>query len=280
MASSIADFLIEIGFSGDAIKGLKAVEKQLDSLEKRKDKARKKEKDDKVIERDKLKVAKQKEQQQKREIANSKKLEIAKQRESAAAERLNQFRQIASLNVTGSKNFQRLSPAQQNIARTELKNVKNTRDVQLLRAKINRDAQAYTNTLKKQNYLLRRQVESAKQLSGNMVSAFAVVGAGVGLTQVGMDFESINAGMLAASSSSKDAGNNLRFVQDESVRLGLSLKETAKSYTKLLASNQGQLSQQDVEGLFTGVSEASTVLGLSQDDQVGTIRAYCIGSLY
>ena len=117
-------------------------------------------------------------------------------------------------------------------------------------------------SLKRQNFLLQRMDTSSKQFAGNMVSAFAAVGAGTFILQTGGAFESVDSTMLAVSKDSKEAGENLAFVREEARRLGLSLVESSKGFAKLTAA-RGEVSLEDTRELFSGVSELSTLLGLT-----------------
>lgn len=126
--------------------------------------------------------------------------------------------------------------------------------------------------LHKQNFLMQRMQSSSKQLAGNMVSAFAVAGLSAGITRVGQDFEAVNNTMLAVSKDSVDAGNNFKFVRDEAYRLGLGLTQSAKGYAKMVAA-MGTMSKKDVEGIFTGVSELGTVLGLTAEESNRAVNA-------
>ena len=117
-------------------------------------------------------------------------------------------------------------------------------------------------SLKRQNFLLQRMDNSSKQFAGNMVSAFAVAGAGAYILQTGGAFESVDSTMLAVSKDSKEAGENLAYVREEARRLGLSLVESSKGFAKLTAA-RGEVSLEDTRELFSGVSELSTLLGLT-----------------
>ena len=117
-------------------------------------------------------------------------------------------------------------------------------------------------SLKRQNFLLQRMDNSSKQFAGNMVSAFAVAGAGAYILQTGGAFESVDSTMLAVSKDSKEAGENLAYVREEARRLGLSLVESSKGFAKLTAA-RGEVSLSDTRELFSGVSELSTLLGLT-----------------
>lgn len=126
----------------------------------------------------------------------------------------------------------------------------------------NRQERERLNTLKKQNFAVQRMNSSTKQFVGNMVSAFAAVGAGSYILQTGGAFESVNSTMLAVSKDSKEAGENLSYVREEARRLGLSLVESSKGFAKLTAA-RGEISLEDTKELFSGVSEMSTLLGLT-----------------
>lgn len=161
--------------------------------------------------------------------------------------------------------------------RQELSMAKNAADYQKIRTRLTTDMSvqqsALNKKLKEQNYLMQRANQSSKQLVGNYISAFAAVGFLSNVTTIGQDFESINATFKAVSENSQVAGENLQFVRDETMRLGLSYKEAAKGFSQMLASNQGQLQLNAVKELFIGISEAGTLLGLSADDQAGSLRA-------
>lgn len=130
-----------------------------------------------------------------------------------------------------------------------------------------------TNQYKKQNFLLQKMQTSSKQIAGNWISAFAVVGAGVSTVRVGQDMQAVEATLLSVSDGSEDAARSLAFVRREAFRLGGDLRNTAKDYGKLLAASKDQITKKQTEELFTGLMEASVVLGTSADDSSGALRA-------
>lgn len=119
-------------------------------------------------------------------------------------------------------------------------------------------------SLNKQNFLMQRMTASSKQFAGNMVSAFAVGALGVGITQVGMEMEGINSAMLAVSGNAKLAAEDLKFVKEESMRLGKPLKESSDAFVKMNAA-RGNLSREQIKFTFTAIQETATVLGLTAD---------------
>lgn len=118
---------------------------------------------------------------------------------------------------------------------------------------------------KKKSFLVNRMNASSKEFAGNMVSAFAIASAGVFVTQTGQNFESARNTMLSVSEGAEEAGENMQFVKDEAFRLGLGLTQATKGFAKLAAA-RGNLTLDDTKELFTGVSELSTVLGLSAEE--------------
>ncbi len=118
---------------------------------------------------------------------------------------------------------------------------------------------------KKKSFLVNRMNASSKEFAGNMVSAFAVASAGVFITQTGQQFQSASNTMLSVSENAQEAQDNLAFVKEEAFRLGLGLTEATKGFAKLAAA-KGEMGLEDTKELFLGVSEASTLLGLSAEE--------------
>ncbi|AGG57825.1 hypothetical protein VPBG_00053 [Vibrio phage helene 12B3] len=128
-----------------------------------------------------------------------------------------------------------------------------------------RDERASLRLAKKKSFLVSRMEASSKEFAGNMVSAFAVAAGGVYVTQTGQNLEAVRNTMLTVSEDAQAAGENLEFVKEQSMRLGVGFKESAKQYAKMVAA-QGEMSDDDLRNSFLGLAEMSTVLGLSADE--------------
>lgn len=135
-----------------------------------------------------------------------------------------------------------------------------------------RKLKSATAELKRQNFLMKRMKSSSEQFAGNMVSAFAIAAAGAAVTKVGQSMEGVESGLLAVSGNAEKAAENLKFVREESFRLGKPLKESADAYTKMLAA-RGNLSTQQTRDTFTAIQETAVVLGLSADEANRGTRA-------
>lgn len=126
-----------------------------------------------------------------------------------------------------------------------------------------------------QGYLdraLKRVRGSVGQLATNWVSAFAVMEGGRQVKNIGQDLEGARAGLASVTDGAEDVDRNFKFVMSEATRLGLNIQTITKDFVKLKAV-QGELSDQDIQGVFTGIAEAGTVLQLSQDEMAGSIKA-------
>ena len=78
--------------------------------------------------------------------------------------------------------------------------------------------------------------------------------------------------------SSKQAAEEIRFVRQESDRLGLSYMETANSYKKMFASTYRNLGTEGSRKLFTGFSELGSLLGLGKEQQKRVFVALTSGA--
>ena len=118
-----------------------------------------------------------------------------------------------------------------------------------------------------------RLKESARQLALSMVGAFAVFEGVKSINRVGQDFEGMEAAMLASSGNATLAAQDLKFVDEQAVRLGLDLRETTDAYTKLQFAAKSKMSREDTKALFTGFSEFATALKVNPEQQKSGLRA-------
>lgn len=72
----------------------------------------------------------------------------------------------------------------------------------------------------------------------------------------------------------KQAGEQMRFVRQESERLGTAFKESAESYMQIAAAAKGtSISNEQVQNTFRGVSEAAAALQLDGEKVEGALTA-------
>lgn len=118
---------------------------------------------------------------------------------------------------------------------------------------------------RKLNAVQRGFGDSTNHMIRSYASAFAILGATTHINKVGQDFESLNSAMLAAMGTEKQAAEEIAFLDKMTDRLGMSLLDTASAYTKFTFAAKGKLDTEEARELFEGLSEVSTVMGLSKE---------------
>lgn len=114
-----------------------------------------------------------------------------------------------------------------------------------------------TDEIKKTNSIL--------QTGRDLIATYFGLQAVKALRDTAMGAEALRYRMSAAVGAFGDAGDALKFVYDESQRLGLSFKDTAGSFAGFSASAlRAGLSMQNVKDIFTGTSEAIRALKLNE----------------
>ncbi len=167
---------------------------------------------------------------------------------------------------------------QREIRRLELAYQRLARTGRLSEADLHRAHQAMRANVAGLRGELSGTSQQLQNLQGNLL---AVVGmfAGFSLTirdalEASMAMDRVESSLLAATGSVEDAGRELSFVTSEANRLGLRLDIAAKSFGHVAAAAKGtKLEGQGARDIFTSVSEAAAVLGLSADDTQGALRA-------
>lgn len=135
------------------------------------------------------------------------------------------------------------------------------------------------------NASVASSARTAASSTGGLVSAFTRLAATVGgiallgsefkkLVQTATTADRIFQTLKFATGSPEEAAKQLEFVTQQANRLGQSLPVVANEFGKLSAAAKGtDFGQQDVEQLFLGLTEYSTVLKVSTDDVQGSMTA-------
>lgn len=106
------------------------------------------------------------------------------------------------------------------------------------------------------------------------LSLSAAIGAIKKASEAAIELDRIKIALQATIGSAEGARSEFAFVREEAFRLGLNLQQSAKDYTSLTAATKGTtLAGQKTRDIFTAVSEASSVLGLSADSTSGALLA-------
>lgn len=115
--------------------------------------------------------------------------------------------------------------------------------------------------------------DSARNMVREMASVYAIMAATGAIKEQAKAMDGMQAGMVAVSSNAEEAAHNIKFLTDEALKNGLSIKDASKDYVKLKASIGDKLGLSETEEMFQALTKAGVVFQLSQDDMSGTIRA-------
>ena len=124
---------------------------------------------------------------------------------------------------------------------------------------------------------LERQGASVSRTFGQVKSAILALGLvrlGQGVVNAGVAFQKMETTLKFATGSLEGARAEIGFVRAESERLGQDFLTAGRAYAKLSASaSQLGLTTEETRKVFTGVSSAATVMGLSSYEAEGAFLA-------
>ena len=98
-----------------------------------------------------------------------------------------------------------------------------------------------------------------------LASFYAIMEGAKTVFNVGKEFESMEAGLLAASNSSKEAKENFEFLRKTSMSLGRDITSGAKGFNRIAASMKKDFSTEEVRATFEGIQEASATYALNKE---------------
>lgn len=144
---------------------------------------------------------------------------------------------------------------------------KKTQELQKELNKLNQSVSKSSNTFLGFDKSLVKTVASFIALDKALDVSRAII-------QTGIEFQTLKNSLDAAVGSVEEGTRALSFLREESERLGVSFNSSVDGFKQIAASAKDtSLQGQAVRDVFTGVAEASTVLGLSVDDTNGVFRA-------
>lgn len=91
-------------------------------------------------------------------------------------------------------------------------------------------------------------------------TAFAGV---MGIANIGKQYESRYAGMLVGTGSAEQARSQISYLDKEVYRLGLDIGIASQGLVQMSVAANGVMSNGQIQGLFTGLSELSTAVKLN-----------------
>ena len=164
--------------------------------------------------------------------------------------------------------------------RSEIKRLVDEKDLEGLRklryqmTDVRQNMIRYRKEIRKTNIAQKGLTDSTRNMVRSYASLYAIFEGTTAIKRVGMDFQSMRASMLAASTDQEDAAKKLKFVEENAYRLGVNLREATRAYMQLSIAGKDVLSDNQIKELFVSTLEVSTALGMSIDDTKGTFRAF------
>lgn len=178
--------------------------------------------------------------------------------------------------LTYSANFDKLSESRQAAFRKEaremIKNAKDTDELGSAKRRLNRELRhlAAASTQAQRKLLSLRTIQNGMTSSTrNMIHAygslFAIFAGVSSINRVGQQFEAMRSQMFAATGDTEIAAEQIQFLDKLTNRLGISLVDTSEAFAKLAVSAKDDMTFEQIQELFTGLTEFGTVMGVSKD---------------
>lgn len=122
---------------------------------------------------------------------------------------------------------------------------------------------------------------TAKKIESNF-SSLKNIGVGLfssailkNIVDTGIQFQSIRQSLQAVTGSAEGMNDAMKFIDQTAQRTGVNIVNASKDFRLLLGSAQGAgYAMQDIKNTFSGVADASLVLGMRADDVTGLMRAF------
>ena len=130
-----------------------------------------------------------------------------------------------------------------------------------------------TNSMRNQNAQSLTLIERLRSVRSQLLFAGLTGGMALkGIADTGKDLE--NTGIMMSTVFGDQVGPQMQFLRDQSNRLGISFKDSAKNFSQMMfAGQQAGMGMGDMQDIFLGITEASKVFGMSQDETAGSMRA-------
>lgn len=148
--------------------------------------------------------------------------------------------------------------------------------------KVHKDTAKYNMEVKKLSSRMKKEAKNVKRLDMsytnlrrtmiNLTAAYSAFAAVTQIANVGKQFEA--AGVLFDTVFKEASADEMGFLRSESDRLGVSLLDSSKAYAQLaFAAKDAGATVEQIRDIYTSFSEASVVMGVSQEDTAGIFRA-------
>ncbi len=153
------------------------------------------------------------------------------------------------------------------------RNIRGLQDMRKEMSDVNKNMTRYRRNLRKTNIAQKGLTDSTRNMIRSYASLYAIFEGTGAIKRVGMDFQGMEASMLAASGSTEAAAKDMMFINGLVDEMGLSLKDTTDAFVKFKFAAKGKISQKEQEDLFTGLSMFGTSMKVGTEDMKRAQRA-------
>lgn len=154
-------------------------------------------------------------------------------------------------------------------AKTEFILTGNTRAFKML----SKDAARFRQELRKLNVVQSGLNDSTRNMIRSYASLFALMEGTNAIKNIGMDFQGMEASMLAATGGEKEAAKDMQFLNGMVDKMGLNLKDTTDAWVKFKFAANGKIDQSQMEDIFTGLSMFGTSLKVDTESMKRSQKA-------
>ncbi|MCP4341368.1 MAG: tape measure protein [Desulfobulbaceae bacterium] len=151
---------------------------------------------------------------------------------------------------------------------------KNTRAMENDIKRVAQTTKRQTNSIGSSFVGLMKTMKAAAIGYATVMATMALQEFIVDTVRAGVELDSLRMSFKAITGDAKLASNQLQYIGQTADKLGLNLRVLEGSYKDILAASKNtSLEGAGVRKVFTAISKASAVLGMSADDTKGSLRA-------
>ncbi|MCE3221743.1 tape measure protein [Vibrio diabolicus] len=166
-----------------------------------------------------------------------------------------------------------LDVSEKKVLLTKLKQAKTVEELLHLEKKLKSQITDRNRRERTRTRELQKQQGISKNLAANLAGVYAAAASGNAIVQTGLTFESLERSMLVTSGSAEKAADNFAFVRQTALELGQDINTLTRAYVNFQAAAGNKMSEKDLRGLFKGLAEYNTALGVTQEAQQRSIIA-------
>ena len=130
---------------------------------------------------------------------------------------------------------------------------------------LNKDVNAFKRSLIGLQTVQGGLADSTKNMVRAYASLFALIEGTAAIKNIGMDFQGMQASMLAASGSTAAAAKDMVYINGIVDKMGLNLKDTTDAFVKFKFAAKGKIDQGQQEDLFESLSMFGTALKVDSE---------------